>query len=154
MGREVSAEPGYLRGRIADIDVAVQRHDVPRPEIVAVVAFRRITGGGAEVGEVSGRVALVVFVIPRRWTRTILMAPPCGSVAFVEVIERSVGIRVVTGREDGARYLVEQRGRGSITDQPAPSDVAGADERTATGAFGGIRSQPGSPPKEVAHRLA
>src|SRR5207249_7850612 len=83
--REVRLEPDLLRradsGR-NECAVAVQRDDVPRAEVVAVVALTGRACSGAEVVEVTrGRGARVVLVVSDGRIRARLMATPRGVIA-------------------------------------------------------------------------
>src|SRR5207249_128173 len=65
VGREVGAQPLHLRRTRRDVDLAVDGEDVPGAQVVAVVPFRRIARGRAEVSEVPRRVRRCVLVVAR-----------------------------------------------------------------------------------------
>src|SRR2546426_6027350 len=87
-GRQIGAQP-LLLGRARPVgDLAVQRDDVPRAEVVTVVALGGITRGRAEVAEVAGRVVAHVVVIAGNRPGAGLVAAP----------SRGVAVRVVATR--------------------------------------------------------
>src|SRR5579864_8756560 len=83
LGR-IRLAPTYLRA------LAVQHHDVPRPQFVAVIRFTRIACRGAEISRISRPTALVILVIPRRRTRALLEPSPRWPVALGKLLIRSV----------------------------------------------------------------
>src|SRR6266576_4709177 len=77
MGGQVVREPSLLcaPGLAGDMTaVGIQRYQVPCADVVAVVALRRVAGGGTEIPEVPARVppavgaaGCVVLVIADHW---------------------------------------------------------------------------------------
>src|SRR5439155_5036901 len=109
---------------------AVERHDVPRAEIVAVVPLGGIARRGPEVGEViGGGRARVVLVIAKRGGGARFVPPPARGIAVLEVRERSARVNVVADREDGAGDRVEDGRRGRITSGGAARNGPGPNER-------------------------
>src|SRR5213080_1328477 len=103
MRGEVSPEPLLLSRASVHRDVAVERHDVPRAEIVAVVPLGRIARRGPEVGEVvRGGRARVVLVVAERGARARVVPPPARVVTALVVRERPTRVDVVTEGEHGA----------------------------------------------------
>src|SRR5690242_9240368 len=80
MRREVSKQPLLLdRTRTAAADVAalaVEADQVPCPEVVGVIALRRIASCGTEVREISGRLRGQVLVVADRRPDLVLERAP------------------------------------------------------------------------------
>ena len=129
--REIILQPDVLLLPCRQRRVAVQGHDVPSAQVVAVITEAEVARVGAEVIEVRCGARRIVLVIAWTGTRAPLVPPPRFVVAVGEVRSASGGIRVVAGREDGALNAVEQSagrlGRSSAVVIALP-DVAGADE--------------------------
>src|SRR5438876_9333066 len=148
MGREVGLEPLLLRRthRCGDpVVVAVQYDDVPRADVVAVIApGGGVAGGGAEIAEIPrGAGARVVVAVAGRGERARLVSPPAGIVAALVLRRRAVGVRGVAQGEDRPGNRVEQESGGVGAGRAAAGDVAGADER---GGCGDWRGQGGARP--------
>src|SRR5207247_8288081 len=130
MRSEVSPEPLLLGRARAHGDVAVERHDVPRAEIVAVVSLGGIARRGAEVAEVvGGGRARVILVVAERGGGADLVPAPARVVAVLVVRERAARVDIVAEGEHGARSRVEDGGRGLIAAGAARGDGPGPDER-------------------------
>src|SRR5207249_5063639 len=122
---------------------AVQHDDVPGAEVVAVVALRRIAGGGAEVAEVPRGAGCLVIALPRGRLRAGLVPAP-GRVVALVLRRRAAVISVVAGREDGPWDPVEQVGGGVVVaGLVATRDVARAHQRRRAGGRGGARRRLG-----------
>src|ERR1700687_216297 len=80
LSQEIIVQPAFLGGPVVAstdlIAIAVERDDVPRAKIEAVVTARRIACARTEVGEVSRRSRRVVFVIAGRRVRDSLHFAP------------------------------------------------------------------------------
>src|SRR5947207_12256596 len=124
---EIGAEPLLLCRPCGGRDAAVQRHDVPVAQVVAVVALAGGPSRRAEIVEVRLGAALLVLDLAGRGAGARLMAAPGRVVALVEPIPGAVVVREVAGSEDGARDPVEQRGGRGVVAVPARRDVARAD---------------------------
>src|SRR5205807_10048979 len=104
------------------------RDDVPRAQVVAVIAAPWRAGLLAVVGVVRRRRAAVVVVVPGRRTGARLVSAPRGIVAVGERARPPTRVRVVPGGEHGARNPVQQ-GRGRLRSaRAAVRDVARADQ--------------------------
>src|SRR5690606_3453026 len=125
---EVGREPRELLGAGLDVDLAVQRDDVPGAEVVAVVSLARLAGVLAEVLEVRRRARRAVVVVAGDRPRALAVPSPGRVVALRELLRRAARVRVVAEREDGAGDRVEQRGGRLVAVAAAPRDVARADE--------------------------
>src|SRR5206468_11433885 len=133
-GGEVGLEPRLLRRAHGSRHIgvrAVQHDDVPRPEIVALVAgLGRVARGCTEIGEIRDRGgAGVVFVVAGRRVRAGLVAAPRGVIAVLVVRCRPVGEGVVADREHGAGNRVEDGRRGRVAGGGTAGDVPRPDER-------------------------
>src|SRR5207237_3574574 len=132
VGREVGLEPLLLGGSGPGGDVAViavQHHDVPGAQVVAVIALVGVAGGGPEIAEVAvARGARVVVTVARRGKGARLVPPPTRVVTRLVPGRSSVGVRVVAQREYGARDRVEQGGGGGRAGRATAGDVACANE--------------------------
>src|SRR5207249_9103010 len=74
--RELAAQPLFLRRAGAHGDVAVQHHDVPGAEIVAVVALPGVARRAAEIREIAARARGQVVFVTRRRARPRPLPPP------------------------------------------------------------------------------
>src|SRR5439155_1008491 len=118
--------------------------DVPSAEVVAVVALRRIAGGGAEVAEVPRGAGRLVIALARSGLRAGLVPAPARVVALLVLGKRAAVIGVVAGREDGPWDPVEQVGGGVVVaGLVATRDVARAHQRRRAGGRGGARRRLG-----------
>ena len=126
---EVSPEPLLLRRARAHRDVAVERHDVPGAEIVAVVSLGGIARRGPEVGEVvRGGRARVVLVVAERGARARVVPPPARVVTALVVRERPTRVDVVTEGEHGAGDRVKDGCGGFVASGAARGHGSGPDE--------------------------
>src|SRR5256885_4586801 len=87
---EIGAEPLLLSRARGRRDPAVQHHDVPVAQVVAVVALAGGPSRGAEIVEVWLGTALLVLDLARRRAGARLVAAPNRVVALVEPILCSV----------------------------------------------------------------
>jgi hypothetical protein len=96
--------------RPAEIEL-VQRHDVPRPQRVAVVAAAVAAGVLAEVVEVRRGVGGEVVVVA--WSRACarLVTAPARLVTVVKLVGSRRRVRVIADGEHRARNRIEQTGR-------------------------------------------
>ena len=129
--REVGLKPLVLRRSGAGRHVAIERHDVPGPDIVAVVPKTRETCDRAEVGIVGEGRRRVVLVIARRGARARLVASPRQIVAVTVLLRGAVFVRVVAGREDHSVDRIQQSHRLLRPRVATRCDVAGADQHPA-----------------------
>src|SRR5216117_2726704 len=127
-GREVLAQPRFLRRAGTHGGVAVQGDEVPGAEVIAVVALPRRAGERYEIAVVARRTSGVVVVVPRGRTSARLVAPPRRIVALRELRVRAVGVHVVAGREDRAGDVIEQRGGRLVAAPRAVGNIPCADE--------------------------
>src|SRR5207247_11197983 len=103
VGREVGLEPVLLTRVDQRGDVAVEHHDVPIPQVVAVVELARIAGGGPEVLPVRGGPGAEPLHVPDGGSGAVLVLSPGGAIAVVEVWRVATPTHdVVTDDEDGA----------------------------------------------------
>src|SRR5580698_10616943 len=104
MRSEVSAQPFLLtRSRVAAANFsafAIQHDDVPRAEIVAVIALLWITGCSPEIIEIRSRATRMEFVIAHCWLRAGSYTTPGFVVAIVELFLCAGRISVVADGED------------------------------------------------------
>src|SRR5438132_1486178 len=114
-----------VRQRTAVEGVAVEHHDVPGPQVVAVVELPRIARGGAEVLDVGGVARAPAFHVPDGGPGAGLVPPPRGVVAVDEVGDgRAAAQDVVADGEYLARNGIED-GRGRlIVSTVAARDIA------------------------------
>jgi hypothetical protein len=131
--RQVGREPLALRiGLVATADLiaqAVEDHDVPVAQLVAVVALARLTSSGAEVGEVGARARGVVVMVAGRGTCPRLICSPSRVVAVRELLTSPVGVGVVAGGEHGSGNAIDEvRGLLVASTRGANGDVACSDE--------------------------
>ena len=95
VGGKIRAQPGLLRrSGAAAADgraVAVERDDVPRADLVAVVPQRRVAGGRAEIAVVAARVRRHVVMVAGRGTRVGFARSP-GRVIAVRELARGSGV--------------------------------------------------------------
>src|SRR5437879_8151094 len=108
---EIGAEPLLLSRARGSRDTAVQHHDVPVAQVVAVVALAGCPSCGAEIVEVRLGAPLLVLDLARRRAGAGLMAAPCRVVALVEAIFGAVVVREVAVGGDRAGDRIAQRGR-------------------------------------------
>src|SRR5256885_7714220 len=125
---EIGAEPLLLSRARGRRDAAVQYHDVPVAQVVAVVALAGGPSRRAEIVEVRLGAPLLVLDLAGRGARPRLMAAPGRVVALAEAILGAVVVREVAGGEDGAGDPVEQGGGRRVVAVPAGRDVARADQ--------------------------
>src|SRR2546429_1394646 len=109
-------------------DVAVEPHDVPGAEVVAVVELAAVPRRGAEIVPVAELVRRLVLVVTDRGTGARLVSAPGGIVTLGVVGVRAVGIGVVARREYRARNAIEQLCGRVVTGTAAVGDVAGTDQ--------------------------
>src|SRR5215467_12339597 len=132
MRREIGAKPALLRRTcFAAADVfafTVQNDDVPRAEIVAVVAGLGIASENAEIVEVGRCTCCVEFMIARCRPGARSCTAP-GFVVALEIFFRAVRVSEVARGEDRTRNLIEQPGRGfRASESLAVGNVTGSDE--------------------------
>ena len=142
-GGEVGLEPQLLGGAHGHRDVAVQRHDVPAPQVVAVIALRRISRRRTEVAEVSRGARRRVIEVARSRQRARVVASPGGRITVGKIGVRPGGGGIITCRKHGTGDAVEQFGRGLVARLRARGDVAGADQRNCRSRGGKERGRGG-----------
>ena len=127
--QEVVLEPLLLGRALKGGDAAVEHHDVPIAQVVAVVELARIAGGGPEILPVRGGPGAEPFHVPDGGSGAVLVLSPGGAIAVVEVRRVATPTQdVVTDGEDGAGDGVEERRRGLVVLPIAARNVPGADE--------------------------
>src|SRR5688572_13355884 len=102
MSLQVGAQPLLLWGSCLTADkrtITIKHDNVPRTEIVAVIALGRVPGGGAEIIEVALGVRRIIFMVPGRGARARQVSTPRGVVAIGILGIRAVGVyRIAEGR--------------------------------------------------------
>src|SRR5438093_541575 len=150
---EILTQPAILVRSGTRRDVAVERDDAPRAEVVSVVARAHWPRQIAEVCVIGGPVVPVGLVLVIAGTRfgPILVPPPARVVAIVVVGRRSVRIRVVAGREQHVVLKAVEQLRGvfrmltlASVVAGAVGDVPGSDERSRRRRWRGGRSGRGA----------
>src|SRR4051812_822695 len=76
MRGEICSKPCFLGRPIGHRDIAVQDDDVPRPEIVTIIARSWCASGRPEIAEISGSAGRVVVVVSGSGFRARLLAAP------------------------------------------------------------------------------
>jgi hypothetical protein len=116
------------------VDVAVQRQDMPRTQIVTVKSPPRGTGIGAEIFEIGLGLPRLVIVVAGRRPGSLLVPAPTRAVTIAETLRRSFGIGIVAGGKNRAANFVQQlRRRLALIVALATGDVAGADQNFTGG---------------------
>src|SRR5438093_9716479 len=125
---EILTQPAILVRSGTRRDVAVERDDAPRAEVVSVVARAHWPRQIAEVCVIGGPVVPVGLVLVIAGTRfgPILVPPPARVVAIVVVGRRSVRIRVVAGREQHVVLKAVEQLRRIFGMLSLPAAIAGA----------------------------
>src|SRR5882724_7968769 len=125
--REIGLEPqllsGAYRGRHERV-VAVQHHDVPRPDVDAVVAEAARPGRGAKVVPRAVRVAQAVIVVADGRVGAEQLPPPGGCVTVRQIGARPAWVRVVATRDDGSGDGVQNARRLDAAGVIAVGDVS------------------------------
>ena len=142
---EIFSQPFALRGsRVASTcsdTLAIQDYDVPRAELVAVIALARMASGLAEILEVKSGVGGMEFVIANCWTGAIFHAPP-GFVVAREIRGGPVRVSEIADSHHGAGNFVEQLcGRFRARKVPAIGDIAGSNQNGSVFRFGRYSSR-------------
>ena len=112
----------------------VQDDDVPAAEVVAVLALSGVAGNVAEVSEVALGSGEVVFVVARHRTCPLFVPAPCGVITPLVLLDRSVFVDIVAGREHddlaaGVRNdRVKKGSRQVVVLLRARGDIACADQ--------------------------
>ena len=101
---------------------------MPAAQVVAVVAFRGIPGGDAEIREVAVCAGLAIVMIAGHGMDPFLVTSPGGVEAFFVARVRAVGVRVVPQDEHRAPDGVEQPARGLIVSLGTRAYVSRPDE--------------------------
>ena len=110
-------------------NIAVQRDDVPAPEIEAVVADAVRTRVGPEVLEIRHRSRSLVLVIAGNRARSALVPPPRPVVTVAVRFGGPGCVRIVAKREDCAGDGIQQaRGIRLASVARTQRDIAGSDE--------------------------
>src|SRR5947207_9686358 len=94
---EIGAEPLLLCRPCGGRDAAVQHHDVPVAQAVAVVALAGGPSGGAEIVEVRLGTALLLLDLAGGGAGAGLMAAPGRVVGLLERIRGALVVREVGG---------------------------------------------------------
>src|SRR5438034_3443925 len=127
MRGQIGAQPALLRRARAHVDVRVDHHDVPRAQVVAVVADPRIARRRAPVRVVTrraGRRPVVVLVVAGRRAGARLVPAPGWIEAIHVVRQRPVWVGAITERGDRADDAVEHARRPFLAGARAIRDVA------------------------------
>ncbi len=129
---QILLEPLVLLGAgaaAADlVAVAVQDHDVPGAQVVAVPPLQAGPGPAPEVVEVAGGVRHAVLVVAHGRPAAGVVAPPGRVVAAVELRSGAVVLLGVAHDADHAGGGVEEPGRGLVARGPAGGDVPEAEQ--------------------------
>ena len=150
---KIRAQPHLLRRADVHRDVAVQRHDVPVAEVVAVIALAGRASGRAEVIEIAARVRRDIVVIAGHRLGAGLEPAPGRVVAVLVVGARAVRIGVVAHGHHGARNGVHQVRSEGIPVLGTVGDISGADQHAGRDDVHGhrVRTRPAA---AVRHRDA
>src|SRR3990170_8271044 len=105
--------------------VAIEHHNMPATQVVAVVALSGLTSGRSEVVEVAGRPGSVVVMVASRRRRPCLMAAPGRVIVVGELGVRAGTVGVVPQREYRAWDSIQQFGRRLVT-RPAGGYITSA----------------------------
>src|SRR5205807_8008482 len=89
-GGEVRSQPLLLRRAGAHVDGAVEHDHVPRPEVVAVIAFGGIARGRPEVAEVARGARGLILLVAGRGSGARPVPPPRRPVTLREIGGRPV----------------------------------------------------------------
>src|SRR5256886_2794422 len=126
VGREVGLEPLLLGRASGGGDAAVEHHDVPTSQIVAVVELSRVARGGSEILGVGGGPGAEPLHVADGGTGARLVTTPRGAIAVDEVRRTAAAAQdVVTHREDAAGDVVENGRRGLVILPVAAGNVPG-----------------------------
>src|SRR5579859_7541228 len=87
--------------------LAVESDNMPCAQIEAVITTAWLSGGFAEVVEVTCRSRCVIFVVAHGGAGAGSVPSPGPGVAVAEVRAAAVGINRVAKRQNGSRYLVQ-----------------------------------------------
>jgi len=112
MSAEVRTQPFFLlRALLASaylVAFAVEHDDVPRPQVIAVVAFLWITRIRTEIVEVWRGAVGMKFVVSYRRKRSVFVASPGGLLAIPEFLRGAAFVSVVACGEYDAWNRVEK----------------------------------------------
>ena len=104
--RRAGLAPTYLGA------LTIEDDNVPRAEVITVIALLWITGIRAKIIKIGSSAAGVKLVVTGCRTSASFLSPPGRVVALGELLGGAGVIGVVTRGENGARNGIEQFGRG------------------------------------------
>src|SRR5215212_8539721 len=132
MGGQIVLQPGLLWRASTTASrlgaVGVERHDVPAPQVIAVVALRGIAGG-SEVTEVAAGPTGEVVMVARGRLGAALVAASRGAIAGGELAGRAGVVDVVAQGGDSAGQPVEQFRRRLVATGGTPRDIPRGQQR-------------------------
>src|SRR5439155_25201334 len=123
VGGQVAVEPAGLLPAVDVVAVAVEGHEMPGADVVAVPAAPRRPGRGPEVLVVGRGLRGVVVVVAGDGVGPVLERPPGRVVALRIVAGAPVGVGVIADGGHGAGGLPDQLG--GVLSGVAAVDVAG-----------------------------
>src|SRR6266508_1216398 len=145
MGRQVSLKPlslGAGRATAADLGtIAVEDDDVPRPQVVGIIAFAVAGAVGFQRGSRRPKVAEIAYgspgniilMIASGGVGTGLLTTPGGIIAIVELVQRAIGVDVIPYSVHGRWDIIQQIRRRVILSPATAGDIPRADEHWVTG---------------------
>src|SRR5579872_1464847 len=129
--RQVLPQPFFLRcslpapAQSLRRAIRVERHDMPRSEVVAVISFARRTRLRPPVLKIGGGGRLRILVIPQGWFCPSLEFAPSRTIAILKLGRAPSLISKVTCGKNRPRYLLKELGGSSRSLQVfAPRNVA------------------------------
>src|SRR5262245_53791138 len=95
MCSQVCPQPPFLLGPSLAGQIAVQCHDVPRPQVVAIIPLPRRSSPGTEVREVGSRVVGIVIMVAGRGRGAAFVPAPRRLIAVPELFGRPFPVGMV-----------------------------------------------------------
>src|SRR5262245_8772396 len=130
IGRQVRAQPLLLwRSCLAadKLTITVEHDNVPCPEVVAVIALVRVSGGGAKIIEVALGARRIILVVTGRGACARQVTTPRGIVAISVFGIRAVRVNRIAEGRNRPRDSVEQGGSILIRANAATGDITRGD---------------------------
>ena len=133
MRLQILAQPFFFhRSLLAATDLgafAIEHHDVPRSEVIAVITFSGIAGRRAEIIEVGSGTSGMELVVADGGARPPLLPAPGGIVALRKLLCGAALVCVVACGKNSSRNAVQKLGRRFRARKiGAVGDIACADE--------------------------
>src|SRR3990170_150058 len=129
---QVGLKPLSLRrtgATAADLGtVTVENDDMPTAEVIAVIAFCRVSRSCTKVIEIAGGSWSKVFIIADCGMGAGLMAAPGGFITVVEAISRAAWVGIIPHGIHCARDIIEQLSRLFILHPATIGDIPRTDE--------------------------